>query len=82
MSAAYDWQKSYLAAVLETDITKRQDRIGEARQRIVRCLTEDRSPAISGKEFQAIDYALSVLLNLELKTLLGKSGNVPESEVA
>ena len=78
----YDWRKPYRAAIRETDITKRRDRIGEARQAIERRLTEDRSPAVNVTEFQAIDHALSVLLSLELKMLLGKSGHVRKSEVA
>jgi hypothetical protein len=78
----YDWRKPYRAAVRETDITKRQDRIGDARQAIERRLAEDRSPVINVTEFQAIDHALSVLLSLELKMLLGKSGNVRKSEAA
>jgi hypothetical protein len=78
----YDWRKPYRAAVRETDITKRQDRIDEARQAIERRLVEDRSLAVNVAEFQAIDHALSVLLSLELKMLLGKSGNVRRSEVA
>jgi hypothetical protein len=78
----YDWRKPYRAAVRETDITKRQDRIDEARHAIERRLAEDRSPAVNVTEFQAIDHALSVLLSLELKMLLGKSGNVRKSEVA
>ena len=65
MGAEYGWQKLYEAAVLETDFTKRRDRIFEARLAIQQRLTEGLSRENDATEFAAIDYALAGLKTLE-----------------
>jgi hypothetical protein len=76
MGTAYDWQKSYSAAVLESGFQKIQDRVAEARQAIQRRLAEVFSLEIAATELAAIDNALAALMALEIEVLPNKSGNV------
>jgi hypothetical protein len=75
MGAAYDWQKSYRAAVLETDFHKMQDRVAEARQAIARRLAEGFSLEIAPTELAAIDNALAALMALEIEMRSENYGN-------
>ena len=67
MGAEYGWQKFYEAAVLETDITTRRDRIDEARQAIQQRLVDGLSRENDATELAAIDYALAGLWVLTIE---------------
>ena len=73
MGTAYDWQKSYSAAFLETDFHKMQDRVAEARQAIQRRLSEGSSLEIDATELAAIDNALAALMALEIEMRLDEN---------
>ena len=67
MGAEYGWQKFYEAAVLETDITTRRERIDEARQAIQQRLVDGLSRENDATELAAIDYALAGLWVLTIE---------------
>jgi hypothetical protein len=71
MGAEYGWQKLYEAAVLETDFTKRRERIVEARQAIQQRLAEGLSRENDASELAEIDYALAGLWVLETENTSG-----------
>ena len=71
MGAEYGWQKFYEAAVLETDITTRRDRIFEARLAIQHRLADGLSRENDATELAAIDYVLAGLKTLEIENVGG-----------
>jgi hypothetical protein len=73
MGTAYDWQKSYSAAVLESGFQEIQDRVAEARQAIQRRLAEVFSLEIAATELAAIDNALAALMALEIEMRLDEN---------
>jgi hypothetical protein len=64
----YDWMKFYEAAVLETDIAKRPDRVAKAQEEIRQRLAEG-SAANDAAELAALDKTLAALRTLELEVL-------------
>lgn len=67
----YDWTKFYEAAVLETDFSKRPERVAKAQEAIRQRLAEG-SAANDGAELAAIDKTLAALSVLETEVLLEK----------
>jgi hypothetical protein len=60
----YDWTKFYEAAVLETDFSKRPERVAKAQEAIRQRLAEG-SAANDAAELAAIDKTLAALTILE-----------------
>ena len=74
---AYDWQKFYETAVLESNPAKIEDRVAEARQAIQQRLSKGPSLEIDATELAAIDDALAALMVLKLE-MIEDSGDDPE----
>ncbi len=64
-----DWEKLYRAAIIEPDRSKLLQRVEDAEAAILqRSRSLSKSPAISGKEQEAITRALYILSSLRVKT--------------
>jgi len=75
---AYDWQKFYETAVLESNPAKIEDRVAEARQAIQQRLSKGPSLEIDATELATIDEALAALMVLKLEMTPEDSGDDPE----
>jgi hypothetical protein len=64
----YDWTKFYEAAVLETDFSKRSERVAKA-QEVIRQRLAEGSAANDPAELAAIDKTLAALTILEAEVL-------------
>ena len=63
-----DWEKLYRAAIIESDRNSLQQRIEDAEAAILeRSRSSSKSPANSGKEQEAIAWALHILSLLRAK---------------
>jgi hypothetical protein len=77
--SAYEWQKFYRAAVLETDKSKLQDRIAEARLAIGCRVMNGLARESNKTEENDIQKALVALTSLESEGASKKSGTQTQS---
>ena len=69
MNADYEWQRPYVAAVLETDRAKLPQHIAQAHDAIRERMAEiTQNPPAAAKELEAIDLALKGLNLLSKET--------------